>query len=168
MQKQYNLPKTADAGDIFEISKISKECFGTQGWSLKSVADTINSKYSKIIIQKSGEKIIAYLSYTVLGTDTLSIDSIACLKDYRNRGVAASMIKYMAESFLLPPPNIKTIILEVRSKNLPAINLYKKFGFEQNGFRKKYYRDPEDDALLLFVSFDKIKEIIHLPLLKNI
>ena len=42
--------------------------------------------------------------------------------------------------------NIKKINLEVCSVNSVAISLYKKWGFEQVGCRKGYYRDG--DALL--------------------
>lgn len=41
----------------------------------------------------------------------------------------------------------KKINLEVNEKNIIAINLYKKFGFEQVGLRKKYYNDQ--DAVLM-------------------
>lgn len=42
--------------------------------------------------------------------------------------------------------NIKLINLEVSSKNLTAIQLYKSFDFKEVGVRKKYYKDS--DALL--------------------
>ncbi|MBW4513814.1 MAG: ribosomal protein S18-alanine N-acetyltransferase [Timaviella obliquedivisa GSE-PSE-MK23-08B] len=40
--------------------------------------------------------------------------------------------------------------LEVRVSNLGAIALYKKFGFEAVGERKKYYQNPEENALILW------------------
>lgn len=40
--------------------------------------------------------------------------------------------------------------LEVRVSNLGAIALYKKFGFESVGERKKYYQNPEESALILW------------------
>ena len=39
--------------------------------------------------------------------------------------------------------DIKTINLEVSSKNIVAINLYKKYGFEEVGRRKNYYKDVD-------------------------
>ena len=41
------------------------------------------------------------------------------------------------------------ISLEVRKSNEPAIALYKSFGFEQNGLRKNYYKNPTEDALIM-------------------
>lgn len=39
--------------------------------------------------------------------------------------------------------------LEVRSGNLAARALYRKFGFEEVGIRKKYYSDNGEDAILM-------------------
>ena len=44
---------------------------------------------------------------------------------------------------------ISKINLEVNSKNFIAINLYKKFGFQQVGKRKNYYKDG--DAILFSI-----------------
>ena len=43
--------------------------------------------------------------------------------------------------------NLKVITLEVATKNIPALNLYEKFGFEVIHVRKNYYKD--DDAYLM-------------------
>lgn len=39
--------------------------------------------------------------------------------------------------------------LEVRSGNLAARALYRKFGFDEVGIRKKYYSDNGEDAILM-------------------
>jgi ribosomal-protein-alanine N-acetyltransferase len=41
------------------------------------------------------------------------------------------------------------IFLEVRSRNIPALQLYAKQGFQEGGRRKGYYKEPADDALIL-------------------
>jgi len=41
------------------------------------------------------------------------------------------------------------VILEVRPSNLAARMLYNKLGFKVLGIRKKYYRLPEEDALIM-------------------
>ena len=39
--------------------------------------------------------------------------------------------------------------LEVRESNLPARNLYTRFGFQTVGRRRRYYTLPEEDAILM-------------------
>jgi ribosomal-protein-alanine N-acetyltransferase len=43
------------------------------------------------------------------------------------------------------------VVLEVRARSAGAIALYAGLGFKQAGRRPRYYRDPEDDALMMRV-----------------
>jgi ribosomal-protein-alanine N-acetyltransferase len=40
------------------------------------------------------------------------------------------------------------LVLEVRASNTPALGLYGRLGFQQDGLRRCYYRNPDEDALL--------------------
>ena len=51
----------------------------------------------------------------------------------------------------------EAITLEVRASNEPAKALYRRFGFAPAGVRKGYYRDPVEDALVLWA------HDVHLP-----
>lgn len=44
--------------------------------------------------------------------------------------------------------NTKTVTLEVRPTNVAAQQLYLKYGFEEAGYRKNYYRDREDAIIM--------------------
>ncbi|MEX1217262.1 MAG: ribosomal protein S18-alanine N-acetyltransferase [Acidimicrobiales bacterium] len=43
-----------------------------------------------------------------------------------------------------------SITLEVRASNVAALALYRRFGFAPAGARKDYYKDPTEDALVLW------------------
>ena len=45
------------------------------------------------------------------------------------------------------------LFLEVRAANTAATGLYKSLGYRTIGCRKKYYSNPQDDALILRKSF---------------
>jgi ribosomal-protein-alanine acetyltransferase len=45
--------------------------------------------------------------------------------------------------------NVSNVFLEVRESNIAAITFYQKFGFSVSGRRPKYYRQPDEAALLL-------------------
>jgi ribosomal-protein-alanine N-acetyltransferase len=48
------------------------------------------------------------------------------------------------EHALSQAPKARTLFLEVRRSNTPAIRLYRSLGFYALGVRKKYYPDGED------------------------
>jgi ribosomal-protein-alanine N-acetyltransferase len=47
------------------------------------------------------------------------------------------------------------VVLEVRSGSAGAIALYAGLGFTQAGRRPRYYRDPDEDALILRLPLDR-------------
>lgn len=72
--------------------------------------------------------------------------NIVVRKNKRQEGIGAKLLK---EVFKIAKEwKAQSITLEVNEKNVPAIQLYQKFGFEQIGLRKKYYHNT-DNAILM-------------------
>mgnify|MGYP003307532663 CR=1 FL=1 len=74
------------------------------------------------------------------------ITNIATHKDYRKMGIATKIIEKMVEK--CAETSTSLLHLEVRESNESAINLYKKMGFVQDGFRKNYYNNKEHAILM--------------------
>ena len=74
------------------------------------------------------------------------ITNIAVHKDFRKMGIATMIIEKMVEKCAQTSTSL--LHLEVRESNESAINLYKKMGFVQDGFRKKYYNNTENAILM--------------------
>ena len=55
----------------------------------------------------------------------------------------------IAMTEMLASNGVETINLEVRVSNVPAIRLYKKYGFKECGVRPGYYLDNGEDALIM-------------------
>ena len=45
---------------------------------------------------------------------------------------------------------VENFTLEVRESNLPAVRLYESLGFTVEGIRKNFYRDPAENALIMW------------------
>ena len=82
--------------------------------------------------------------------DEYHLLNIAVKKIYRKNRIAIKLFKYLEQ--YLKNIKVKTVLLEVSTSNLPALNLYKKVGFIRNGQRKNYYANG-DDAILMYWSF---------------
>ncbi|UCD43466.1 MAG: ribosomal protein S18-alanine N-acetyltransferase [Chloroflexota bacterium] len=85
------------------------------------------------------------------------IATLAIHPDYRGHGIAAGLLrKVLFESFQL---GARRAMLEVRASNHAAQTLYKDFGFKVVSRRRRYYRDNNEDALLM--NLDNLEELVY-------
>lgn len=137
--------KKAQIPDAPMISEIEKSSFSIP-WSEKSISEFIENDSSVILLAVSGEKVIGYIGmYHNFGEG--DITNVAVLPDFRKLGVGQMLIKGLID--YSKENKIGILRLEVRQSNIPAISLYKKFGFYEVGIRKNYYSHPSEDACLM-------------------
>jgi ribosomal-protein-alanine N-acetyltransferase len=74
------------------------------------------------------------------------IVSVAVLPQYRRKGIGEALITEAMEGMRLY--NAKQCFLEVRTTNTPAIDLYKKLGFQITRTIHGYYADGEDAYMM--------------------
>jgi ribosomal-protein-alanine N-acetyltransferase len=72
---------------------------------------------------------------------------IAVQREQRRQGIGGLLLSSLIE--YLQGNGVRELFLEVRAKNLPAVLMYRRYGFSTVGKRPGYYSDPKDDALLL-------------------
>jgi ribosomal-protein-alanine N-acetyltransferase len=75
------------------------------------------------------------------------ISTIAVQPNWRQRGIGEVLLVAMLDRATELEAEIAT--LEVRVSNTVAQNLYQKYGFRQVGLRRRYYRDSNEDALIM-------------------
>lgn len=76
--------------------------------------------------------------------DFVNIVDVLTIDEYRRQGIATKLFNYIIS--LNKDKDVK-YMLEVREDNEPAINLYKKLGFNSIHIRKKYYKNC--DAIIM-------------------
>ncbi|MBQ6801946.1 MAG: ribosomal protein S18-alanine N-acetyltransferase [Oscillospiraceae bacterium] len=84
------------------------------------------------------------------------IFNVAVLPEFRRKGIGKALIEEFIKTAI--EKETRVIFLEVRTSNLPAINLYEKCGFVFCGIRKDYYDDPKENAILMRLAFDGTQE----------
>lgn len=89
--------------------------------------------FGKVLVYKENDEIIAYLYYSEI-YERIEINNIEVKSDSRNKGIGTKLLKKLTETVK------KSISLEVRENNYPAIRLYKKFNFSERAIRKGYYQ----------------------------
>lgn len=139
--------------DLEQVADLERQCF-TESWSYKLLEAGLQSDYDVYYVFQQEERILGYCNLRILAGEG-EVQRIAVLPGYRRLGVARKMMEAMvtcARASL-----VSAISLEVRQGNLPARNLYESFGFRAEAVRKGYYRNPSEDALIMWKrEFDKI------------
>lgn len=75
------------------------------------------------------------------------LESVAVAESARRMGIASALCTEVIA--WARSRGAKHIDLEVRSQNAGAIRLYEELGFASIGLRPSYYKQPEDDALIM-------------------
>ena len=110
-------------------------------WNYNILKDELESKNSKYIVAKnidSNYELVGFAGIKIL-VDEADIMNIVVKKSYRNKGIGSLLLENLI--LLCNESNLESLSLEVNEKNIPAINLYKKFGFRDIGTRKNYYKN---------------------------
>lgn len=131
------------AKDCRELAELDKICFSVP-WSEKSFLEETENKLAVYLVAKDKNKIIGYCGFWRV-QDEVQITNIAVLPEYRRKGIAGELIDKMLELCA----DMQRIVLEVRESNVPAIDLYKKFGFYEAGIRKRFYHSPVEDGIVM-------------------
>ena len=104
------------------------------------------SRFSGKRPPESRQFVIGFASIWVMA-DEAHITNIAVRSDYQRQGIGELLLISIINLAAELKANIVT--LEVRVSNLPAQNLYQKYGFVEVGLRHGYYTDNREDALLM-------------------
>lgn len=133
------------------LAELEKLCF-SEPWSEKALLEEIDNPSAYFVAAVDEDEVLGYGGmHTVLGESY--IDNIAVFPKYRGRGVGRAVTQALIEK--AKENDGVFITLEVRASNTPAITLYTSLGFETVGVRKRFYTEPEEDAVLMTLSFSK-------------
>ncbi|MDY7030639.1 MAG: ribosomal protein S18-alanine N-acetyltransferase [Thermodesulfobacteriota bacterium] len=147
--------------DIDEVLEIENVSF-TSPWTRTSFEHELDLKHSKILIAKKpkGDQkpIVGYISFWLV-LDEVHILNLAIHPDFRRQGIASHLIRFCIQSSRINGANNAS--LEVRRSNIPAISLYKKFGFQVKGIRPGYYSDNHEDAVIMWSKISQNQEYLY-------
>ena len=137
--------RRASALDAPAIHALESEIF-SDAWSEKSIFSVICSEGGIAYVAVQDGQVVAYVLGRMIATEG-EIYRIATAPSKRQRGIAYRLLDYAVKCER--GRGLECLFLEVRSKNVPARNLYRAYGFTEMGERKNYYKDPVDDAVIM-------------------
>ena len=108
------------------------------------VDTTSSNPFARRIEYINNDTVIGYIDYSLI-YDRIEIDDVFVCESNRKMGIGTKMLAYIIS--LAIDLRVVNITLEVRISNIPARELYKKFGFKEVALRKYYYGD--EDGILM-------------------
>ncbi|MBN1898018.1 MAG: ribosomal protein S18-alanine N-acetyltransferase [Spirochaetes bacterium] len=137
--------------DVPDILKIEYSVFPHSTWTSNSFQTCIRSKsgYAYGIFLK--RKLIGYIVLHVIIPEA-HIVNFAVDMEYQSQGFGQELLSYIFKK--LKKLKIKSIFLEVRVSNAKAISLYKKFNFKPIMIRNKYYKNNNEDGVVMALFFN--------------
>ena len=135
---------------VAQVAELEKLCF-SDPWSLRSITSELSNPLSLWVVAVTGDTVVGYVgSQSVMGEADMM--NLAVVPEHRRQGIGRRLVEELVSR--LAANQVKSLTLEVRASNDPAIALYDEMGFQAVGRRPGYYRNPKEDALILRKEWD--------------
>jgi [ribosomal protein S18]-alanine N-acetyltransferase len=134
------------ADDRAAIVGLESDSFSNP-WTAETFDRMLAVPVSRVYVARSVEGRIVGFCACWLIDDELHINTIAVSDTLRGRGIGSRLM-----SEVLVRTGVQRATLEVRRSNEAALRLYDKFGFKVTAIRHKYYENPEEDGLILWMN----------------
>ena len=131
--------------DLEQAAAIEAACF-RESWSLDLLSSGFENKWNLYLAAEEDGRLAGYGAVCVIAGEG-EIQRIAVHPSWRRMGVGRKLMEAMEAC--AAKQGAPDLILEVRAGNEAALGLYQSYGFVQEGLRRGYYRNPEEDAILM-------------------
>ncbi len=111
--------------------------------------DTVNNlsnPLTRAIGMFDGDKMIGYGAFWLL-MEEAHVTHVAVIEELRGQGLGREMMQRLIQH--ASDCGAGFMELECRRGNAPALSMYHKLGFLRVGFKKNYYPDTNEDAVVL-------------------
>lgn len=137
--------KTMEPAQVGEVCRIGRQNF-THPWSEQDYMEHLKDD-ERIYLVAECEGDVAGSCVFFCSFETADLCNVTVDERCRRRGLAEALLREAFERCL--DKGVEQVLLEVRESNVAAIGLYEKLGFAVISRRRGYYRDPQEDALIM-------------------
>ena len=142
--------------DLLEVVEIEETC-NLSPWGWDAYHLELQSGLNSLMLvarfddpKSPGQKSIVGFIVAREMANEIHVNNVAVRPEYRRRGIGERLLKGVL--VWAREKRATQAVLEVRAENIAAQKLYESCGFQTIGRRRRYYRAPLEDALLMAVS----------------
>lgn len=136
--------------DFDRVLQLERQLFGRGAWTYGMLADELAGLGRWYIVaeperlDRAGDQPVVGYAGLWFDGDVTQIMTIGVDPDVQRHGVGRQLMTALIERSR--KVKAEAVLLEVRVDNAPAIEMYRQFGFEILGVRKRYYQPEDMDA----------------------
>ena len=132
--------------DIDAVTALERELFD-DAWTPEAFWDELAQGETRTyLVATDGEDVVAYAGLAAM-PDEAYVQTIGVATSHQRGGLGSTLLAALMDD--AQRRDIGRVGLEVRVDNAAAIALYRRFGFEKVGVRKRYYQPSGTDALVM-------------------
>jgi ribosomal-protein-alanine N-acetyltransferase len=140
--------------DLPQVIKIDQASFSLP-WPERSFRFEItDNPASRCWVAEGDDRIVGMLVLWLI-VDEAHIATIAVHPDYRRQGIGQALLLHSLKS--ANEEGAVSSFLEVRESNMTAQTMYRKYGFVETGKRLHYYKDNDENAILMSANLANLK-----------
>jgi [ribosomal protein S18]-alanine N-acetyltransferase len=154
--------RRAVAADIDRVFEIDRAALYVSHWS-RNVYEKYEGEpredffHRCLLVAVEDGVVIGFAAGSFLeGDDAALLENLTVDVNWRRRGVARALCAALID--WAKSEGALGLDLEVRVTNEAARALYASLQFVEQGRRKKYYRDPEEDGVLMGLRFRQVSD----------
>ena len=140
--------RRATRRDVPRVVEIERESF-SDPWTAGAFRSAVDEERLDFLVAEHAGRVVGYaVSWCVM--DEAELANLAVAVDARGAGVGGALLDAVIAA--ARQSGADSMHLEVRESNAAARALYASRGFQAVGRRRRYYRAPVEDALILRAS----------------
>jgi ribosomal-protein-alanine N-acetyltransferase len=141
------LIRRANSADIPAILQLEQRTATAAHWSPEQYQTAFSTEFPPCYrwIGEDETGVQGFIIAKAMG-DELEIENLAVHSSARRLGFGTALLRELLQT--ARSEGIKAIFLEVRESNQSARRFYEKHAFTGMGRRKRYYRGPDEDAMI--------------------
>ncbi|TDE17941.1 ribosomal protein S18-alanine N-acetyltransferase [Actinomadura sp. 6K520] len=135
--------------DLPAILRLERALFPEDAWSEEMLREELAEQPRTrhyVVAEAPGGDLVGYAGLAAAGGQA-DVQTIGVRADQRGGGIGAALLTELLEE--AARRNSESVFLEVRADNAGARRLYKRFGFDEVGVRRRYYQPSDVDAIVM-------------------
>lgn len=132
--------------DLDAVAELEQLSFSVP-WSYESLEQGLSNGLDQYLVWEENGIAAGYINFRILAGEG-EIERVAVHPLLRGRGFGRKLMEAMVE--YASSQGVTDMTLDVRVNNQRAINLYESCGFVKEAVRKDYYREPVEDAIIMW------------------